>query len=199
MSSRSISLRERKKERTRVLLVETANRLFLEGGFESITVDRITEEAGVSQRTFFRYFPSKEDVVFSKHPKRLARFRQLLSEQRQRRPPGRAVRAALEAFALEYQRAREELLREWRVVTSSPLLIARDVEQDLEFETAIAELLTDGQPAGDGAARRARILAGAVFGAVRATMQEWYSDGCRQDLVQLGRDGFQLVDGLLGD
>lgn len=199
MASRTTSLRERKKERTRELLVETANRLFLEGGFERITVDRIAEAAGVSQRTFFRYFPSKEDVVFSKHPKRIARFRQLLAEQRQGRSPGRALRAALEAFALEYQRAREELLREWRVVTSSPLLIARDVEQDLEFETAIAELLADGHPAGAGTARRARILAGALFGAVRATMQEWYSDGCRRDLVELGRESFQLVDGLLGD
>ena len=199
MPPRTTSLRERKKERTRELLVETANRLFLEGGFERVTVDRIAAEAGVSQRTFFRYFPSKEDVVFSKHPKRIARFRQLLAEQRRQGPPGRAVRAALESFALEYQRARDELLREWRVVTSSPLLIARDVEQDLEFEIAIAELLIDGQPAGDGAARRARILAGAVFGAVRATMQEWYSDGCRRDLVELGRESFELVDGLLGD
>lgn len=194
MKKQTPSLRERKKERTRELLVDTANRLFLEQGFDKTTVDQIAEAAGVSQRTFFRYFPAKDDVVFSKHAERIARFKALLVEHRDGQAPAATVRAALADFARDYQRQRREMLREWRIVTGSPLLIARDVEQDLEFEAAIVETLLGDETAGFAAERRARIIAGAIFGAVRATMQEWYSQGCREDLVELGLQSFQILE-----
>lgn len=198
MRKQTPSLRERKKQRTRELLIETANRLFLEQGFDGTTVDQIADAAGVSQRTFFRYFASKDDVVFSKHDERIRRFRQLLESHGDGQGPAAAVRAALTEFAQDYQHQRRELLREWRIVTGSPLLIARDVEQDLEFEQAIAEVLQAGDPAGSATDLKARIIAGAIFGAIRATMQEWFSLGCKQDLVELGRECFEILEKGLG-
>jgi AcrR family transcriptional regulator len=57
-------LRERKKARTRAEIQRQALRLFREHGYEAATVARIAEAAEVSESTFFRYFPTKEDVVF---------------------------------------------------------------------------------------------------------------------------------------
>src|SRR3712207_4537274 len=57
-------LRERKKLKTRLALVDAAVELFERKGFEATTVEEICERAEVSPSTFFRYFPAKEAVVF---------------------------------------------------------------------------------------------------------------------------------------
>ncbi|MER6944453.1 TetR/AcrR family transcriptional regulator [Nonomuraea sp. NPDC000554] len=57
--------RERKKRQTKELLVKTAFQLFKQQGYEQTTVAQISAEADVATKTFFNYFPSKEDVVFA--------------------------------------------------------------------------------------------------------------------------------------
>src|SRR5437764_10720607 len=79
--SQELGLRERKKQRTRELIAETARRLFIERGFEAVPVAEIARAAEVSEATVFNYFPTKEDLLYSRLEASgegpLTRFREL--------------------------------------------------------------------------------------------------------------------------
>lgn len=80
-------------------LAEVAQELFLERGFENVSVDDVAAAAGVSRRTFFRYFSAKADVLWVESPAEIARFRDLLAAAPPDEPyAGVLCRAAPEAL-----------------------------------------------------------------------------------------------------
>src|SRR5688572_22511126 len=88
------SLRERKKAATRRRLMEAALRLFGEQGFENTAIEDIAAAADAAPRTFFRYFPTKVDVLFADHDELVALLRDTLAARRPEEPIVRAVRRA---------------------------------------------------------------------------------------------------------
>jgi AcrR family transcriptional regulator len=90
-------LREKKKVETRAALQETAVRLFKENGFATTSVDQIAAAANVSRSTFFRYFGSKEAVLFA----RLDTSGELLVELLEARPPSEGPIRAFEEALVE--------------------------------------------------------------------------------------------------
>ena len=79
-----MSLRERKKEQTRQLIADTARRLLAERGFDAVTVAEVAREADVSEKTVFNYFPTKEELFYS----RLEAFEEELLQALTARAPG---------------------------------------------------------------------------------------------------------------
>lgn len=180
-----VSLRERKRLETRDALADAAFALFEAQGFEHTTVDEIAAAAQVSRRTFFRYFSCKEEVVFPHQSERIAAFRAALEAAEG--PPAARVRTACLQMAAEFAEHKDELLRQHALLRVTPALLAFDSKQDLEWERSIADVLRDGQRAA-AAARRADVWAGAIMGAVRATLRSWYEGGGQADLVRIGTE-----------
>src|SRR5215203_6030158 len=95
--SQETGLRERKKEKTRRLLADTARRLFAERGFEAVKVAEVARAADVSEATVFNYFPTKEDLFYSG----LEAFEAELLSSIEDRARGESVLAAFGRFVQE--------------------------------------------------------------------------------------------------
>ena len=155
-------LRERKKAKTRAAIQEAALRLFDRHGYDATTVDQIAELAEVSQSTFFRYFPTKEDVVLHDRydPLLLADFAAQpaeLSPIAALRRTLRSVFGMLPADELARERQRATL------IISVPELRARALDQLASTLQPLAEAIAErtGRAVDDPAVRA---LTGAVMG-----------------------------------
>jgi AcrR family transcriptional regulator len=159
-------LRERKKQRTREAIVEAAFDLFAERGFDGTTIADIADAAEIAPRTFFAYFPSKDDVVFHDFAEKHALVASWL---RNREPGTNAIEALRAGIAdakgkIDAAGLREKRLRE-RLVRENESLAAHSQHLMGKF----AELLTEavaqdlGDPPG---ALRPRLVAAAATAAI---------------------------------
>src|SRR5215216_2680883 len=143
--SAQLGLRERKKQRTRQLIAETAVRLFLERGFDGVTVAEIAREAEVAEKTIFNYFPTKEDLVYW----RLETFEDELLGTVREREPGESILAAFGRFVLTRRgllaeqdpAAVERLAALTRMITESPALLARERQIFERYTASLAALI----------------------------------------------------------
>ncbi|MGW0789544.1 TetR family transcriptional regulator [Streptomyces sp. NPDC002911] len=184
LPSAPAGLRERKKRRTREALLHAALRLFTTQGYDRTTVDEIVDVVEVSQRTFFRYFASKEAVVFAVQEAVDARF---LAELR-RRPAAEAPfealrRAALNVWntpaATETDDITAELqVRAYRVIESTPALHAAHMRRHIGLEQQTALLIAEREGLDLEADPRPRVAVAAFSGVMRLTGQLW---GRRKD------------------
>jgi len=168
LTSAPEGLRERKKKRTRAALREHALRLFREQGYAATTVEQIAESAEVSPSTFFRYFPTKEDVVLADDldPPMLAAFRAQppeLTPVQALRGAMRTVLASIPAEELARERERQAL------IIATPELRARTLDQLTGTLQMAAEMLAEraGREPDDPAVRT---VAGALIGVAIAAM-----------------------------
>jgi len=184
-------LRERKKAQTRHNLQQQALRLFSEKGYEATTVEQIAAAAGVSSMTFFRYFPTKEDVVLSDD------YDDLLTAQIEARPADepallRVQVGARTGLALVYAADREGLLLRTRLILRTPALRARLWEQQTATEQLIARALaTRGDHREDNL--RLRVAAAACMAAVTTAVLLWAEEDGARELPDLIDEAFTTL------
>ncbi|RMI31942.1 TetR family transcriptional regulator [Nocardia stercoris] len=130
--------------RFRLGVIDHALRLFAEQGYEATSVDAIAAAAGISRRTFFRQFGSKEDVVFADHEAQLAWARGYLGAAQG--DPWDAVCEAIVGLFERFTQTRELAARRYQVVREVPALRDREIVTVFRYERLFTEFLRERRP-----------------------------------------------------
>ncbi|MEX2100750.1 MAG: TetR family transcriptional regulator [Acidimicrobiia bacterium] len=193
----TVSLRERKKAETREALASAALRLAVELGPDRVTVDEIAHAAGVSPRTFFNYFATKEDAILGNTSASAPRLLEQLIARPDDELPLDAIRAAMHASVDHLQADPDEWIARSRLVRKDPSLSIRyaarlaALERELVLEIARRTGLDADRDPYPG------VIAGATMASARVALTIWQERGPKGSLSALLDQVFdQLAAGL---
>ena len=181
----TLGLRERKKAETRLALSAAALRLADERGLDNVTVGEIAAEAGVSPRTFFNYFPTKEDAIIGISPTLTAAIVEALRERPEHEAPFDSLRAAVHTSTDQLEQEPDTWFLRRRLATRHPSLGVLQsarfaaVERELVVEIARRTGLdpdTDSYPSS---------VVGATLAVTRGALAVWGARGRRGSLPAL--------------
>ena len=177
------SLRERRRIRTRQSIQAQALRLFAAQGFQATTIEEIAAAAEMAPRTFFRYFPTKEEVVFwSDYQPTLAGF---VAARPDDEPALKALHYGIvDALAAIWDQDGERMMERLRLAFRTPALHPRMRQQQAAWAAAVAEILADRLGARPDNLQ-VRIIAAAVAAAVWVAIEEWQAQDGEEDLGAL--------------
>jgi AcrR family transcriptional regulator len=186
-----LGLRQRKKRTTRQALASAALRLAAERGPERVTVDAISQAAGVSPRTFFNYFATKEEAIVGADPEAGPELRARLEA----RPSDEAPLEALEKVLVAESEALEETMDEWaariRLVREFPALFPVYVARFASVERVLVEAVAARTGLDADADLYPSIVVGAALTSMRHAVDHWQATGRATPLPVLLDDAFR--------
>lgn len=177
----------------RDVIAEAAFRLFTERGFEQTTVDDITALAGVGRRSFFRYFPSKEDAVFPDHESCLKDMTAFLDAAADAPDPVAAVCDAAGLVLRMYAANPAFSVQRYRLTKQVPGLRTYELSVVRRYEQTLAGHLRRRFGAAQDAGLRAEVIAAAVVAAHNNALRSWLRSGGEGDPEAEVRHAFDLV------
>jgi AcrR family transcriptional regulator len=168
------SLRERTRLAAQQSISEVAMNLFLEEGFGNVTVDQISVAAGISPRSFFRYFATKEDVVLGHLAATGLQLRDALAARPAEEPPWDALRAAFGTLLAEYGKGQDSLRGTTRMLYATPSLRARHLEKQLHWQDLLVpEIARHLGTASNGKDVRAYAIVASALACLDAAGAAW--------------------------
>jgi AcrR family transcriptional regulator len=184
-------------DRTRQLasqeILATALRLFTEQGYDETTIAQIAREAGVSQRTLFRYFGTKEDLLGGQD-----RFGQVLTDTIGNQPADTDVWQVLRAgiaAVLALHETREQALQRFRLLHTTASLRAGWLEKRLRFQEDLLPLIEARMDAADKPAPSARAVIATAFACLDAASMTWVETDGQGEIIDLFDECLAAVRG----
>ncbi|MEV4334631.1 TetR family transcriptional regulator [Streptomyces sp. NPDC049597] len=163
-------------------LIAAAFELFLERGFEQTTIDDIVALAGVGRRSFFRYFPSKEDVVFPDHERCLAEMTAFLQTGGDEEPVARVCDAARLVMRM-YADNPSFSVQRYRLTKSVPGLRNHELSVVWRYERTLADYLRRRFAGWSEGTLRADVIAASVVAAHNHALRSWLRSGGQGDVA----------------
>ncbi len=195
-SEKPEGLRERKRRETLARIAETGLKLFIENGYEATTLDAIAAAAGISRRTFFYYFTSKEEVLLSWQDSGFQQaLRSAMLECSPDQTPLDAVRECLLGLASGYE-TKESVVVD-RLMQSTKALRARKEALFVEMERTLVEVMGELWPA-TSQRETLRMVAMMAIGTLRLALENWRRSKAKHPLAYHLRHSFELLARQLG-
>ncbi|MCT2583140.1 TetR/AcrR family transcriptional regulator [Actinophytocola gossypii] len=183
---------------TKYRIAETAMALFLEQGYESVTVEAVADASQVSRRTVFRYFDGKDELAFPDHTARLELLARNLVEPTGGRSPVDVVIAATEAVMRDFLRRPELVLRRYRLTRLVPELRRREVLENERYVALTRAYLRDHLPP-DGPPFLPMALSALIDAMHRSALGNFTRSGGTVDACAELADGMEWIRRLLAE
>lgn len=192
----TVGLRERKKARTREALQEAAMELFTRQGFDGTTVEEIADACEVSPRTFFRYFPTKESVVFHRDYGFMRSFAAAYSDSPASASDYEAVRVTFVELAAGFEVLRSRIETYRAAVDSSAVLVGREQEHLADHAATVAEAVARrrGRAEPDAECETLGMIALALY---QRALRRWLEGPRARELADLIDEEFARLPRLL--
>jgi AcrR family transcriptional regulator len=172
-------------------------RLASRRGWAETTVEDIAAAAGVSPRTFFRYFPSKVDALFGDEPERMGAVERALAVRKPGEPVLAAVRRGVLEFVTDFMADPQLYVTRARLALEDPDLLGHALVRFARFEAIVAAAAADALRA-DASDVRPRLIGAAAAAAIRSTSQTWVARDGRGDPREIVHETFDLLERGLG-
>lgn len=189
----TLGLRERTRRAVRAEIADAALRLFVERGFDETTVDDVVAAVGVSRRSFFRYFGSKEDVVLGFLDEVGDAIRAGLAARPADEPPWLALRRALDEVSRSYVAEANWILALHRLIYETPSLRARHLDKQDRWHRLLTEELAARLGVDPAADITPRVLASTAVAALDVAITAWAEERGRVAMPKLLDAAFAAV------
>lgn len=191
----SLGRREQKKRDTRQAIRNAALDLAMENGLKNLTVEAIAQTAGVSPRTFFNYFPSKEDALVTQAAESSEQVRRLLLARPVHELPMTALHNALlesDYFGTDPV-DRDRLLARQRLTQQHPSLMAHHLGKVAMLERSFADALAERMDVTIDKDMHPELLAAIAMSAIRVAVRRWVVQGS-DSLYELLDEAFHRLE-----
>jgi len=183
-------LRARKRRETLARITDAGICLFLEKGYQATTLDEIAGAAGISRRTFFHYFKSKDDILLQLQ----SGMGEMIAEAVRQAPQGVRPLDAVREAVLQICSAipADEMLALDRLMRSSDAVMARKQASYVEHENTLFEALRERWPEREKESAL-RLVALLGVGAVRLSTERLHLEDGARSLIDLLREAFETL------
>jgi len=186
-------LREKRKRQLKSELSRQAIQLFTQKGFEETTIDDIVDPLAVSKRTLFRYFATKEDLVFAWYEELTDELVRALEARPKAEAPFESVCETLLSLLHYYDENRKWALAMTRLAKATPALVGKSFEKRSIWERELAKVLAKRLPDAPSRDLTARVTVAAALVAFTCGIDEWTDSRGKADVRACLDRAFSIV------
>jgi len=175
------NLHKLRRSKTHEALRQAALKRFASEGFGNVTVEQLAQEAGVTERTFFRHFPTKEAVLFQDYDTQLEWLADALAQRPHSEPLFDAVKASVESFPHDLEVVRQAALARAELITGEQIANHLRVVQS-SFAAVLTDFIKQRYPDVSNIDLIADVAGATLAAALVVAVETWGRDGCAEDL-----------------